>query len=199
VRVEHNAKGQFVTGRTADIGLGGILILSKDTLEPHTDVRVQFTLPAGHEVDVAGRVAHSTPAGRMGVSFLHLSREDQKAIAEYVEQIKPYKRRGQRIPRRISVVVSWRDYGGNRQQKPGETALLSQHGGTVLTPVRVKPGQNIFICRSDTGKEGEARVVFTRLSGAGRNSEIGFEFLEAENFWEMDFPPEIPLWEMKGH
>ncbi len=198
VRVEHRAEGRSITGRTVDIGLGGILILSSDTLEPRAEVDVRFKLPAGQDVKVQGRVAHSTPGVRMGICFLHLTQDDQGAISEYVEQIKPYKRRGGRILRRLLVAVRWQDYEGNWHEEAAETVLLSTHGGSALTPVRLKAGQNAYIGRPDTGREVEARIVFSRLSGVRGLSEIGFEFLTVENFWGIDFPPETPSWEMKA-
>jgi hypothetical protein len=65
-RVESLAGGKCMTGRTRDISLGGILVLSRDTLEPKSGVRIRFDLPRGRRVDVQGEVVRSTPGVRMG-------------------------------------------------------------------------------------------------------------------------------------
>lgn len=142
---------------------------------------------------------HSTPGVRMGIRFLRLSEDDQKAISEYAEQIKPYKRRSVRLPRRLLVALRWQDYDGNWHEETAETLLLSKYGALVLTPARMKPGQSVFVCWPDAKREAEARIVFRILKGAPNLSEVGFEFLATEDFWAIEFPPETPLWEMRAH
>ena len=195
-RVEKLAGGRVNSGRTGDISLGGILVLSPQTLEPHSQVRVRFDLPGGHHVDVPGEVVHSTPGVRMGIKFLALSDDDRKAIAAYAEEIKPYKRRGARLPKHLLVALRWQDYDGTWHEEPAETVLLSKHGGMVLSPARMKPGESTLVFWPDAEKEAEARIVFRKLSGAGNLCEMGFEFLDADDFWGIDFPPDIPLWEV---
>ena len=102
-RVESVVGGKHLTGRMGDVSVGGILILSQDTLDPQTKVLVRFDLPGGRHVEVEGEVVHSTPGIRMGIKFLALDPDLQKAIAEYAEQIKPYKRRSARLPRRFII------------------------------------------------------------------------------------------------
>ncbi len=191
--------GQNTSGLTGDIGEGGVLILSDHTLEPRSEVRVSFELPSGRRIDVPGEVVHSLPSVRMGVRFIELSEEDRKAIAEYVEEIKPYKRRSARLARRLLVDLRWQDWEGNWHEEAAETVLISKHGGMILTPARMKPGENALVRWPETGRQAEARIIFRRLNASGELSELGFEFLDAENFWSIEFPPDIPLWEMKNH
>lgn len=194
-RVENLAGGHTTVGRTGDVSIGGILILSKDTLEPKSGVRVRFDLPSGRHVDVQGEVVHSTPGVRMGIRFPHLSEDGQEAISEYVEQIKPYKRRSARLVRRLLVALRWQDYDGNWHEEPAETVLISKYGGTILTPARMKPGETTLVSWPATGREAEACIVFRKLGGAGSLSEMAFEFLRTDNFWGIEFPPDTPLWE----
>lgn len=194
--VEKLAGGKTTAGRTGDIGLGGILVLSGDTLEPRSEVRVRFDLPSGHHVDVQGEVVHSKPGVRMGIRFLHLSEDDQKAISEYTKQIAPYKRRSARLPRRLLVELRWQDYDGNWHEEPAETALLSKHGCMVLAPVRMKIGESAFLSWPEAGREAEAHIVFRKMGGAGSLSELGLEFLHTDNFWGIEFPSDTPLWEI---
>ena len=194
-RVENLAGGKSLTGRTLDLSLGGILVLSRETLEPHSEVRLRFDLPSGHRLDVQGEVVHSTPGVRMGIKFLALNADDQKAIAEYTERVKPYKRRSTRLPRQFKVTLRWRDLQGNWQEEPAETVLVTLHGGMVVTPAKLKPGEDAIVSWAEAGREAEARVVFRELRGPQNLSELGFEFLSNENFWGIEFPPYSPLWD----
>ena len=199
VRVEEQAGGRATTGRAGDVSLGGILVLLADTLKPRSEVRVRFTLPSGRRIDVGGEVVHVKPGARMGIRFFALNPDDQKALAEYVEQIRPYKRRGQRIVRRLRLSWRWQDYDCKWHEEPAETVVLSRYGGLVKVRVRMKAGQGAFVYRTDRDSEAEVRIVFHQLTGRGGLSEIGFEFLTTENFWGIDFPPDVPLWESKVH
>ena len=195
-RVENLAGGISMTGRTGDISLGGILVLSRDTLEPKTGVRVRFELPSGRQVDIEGEVVHSTPGVRMGIKFLALNRDDQEAIAEYAEQVKPYKRRSARLPRHYAVSLRWQDLDANWHEEPAETVLIAKHGGMIKTLARLKPGADTIVSWPEAGREAEARIVFRQLRGPDSLSELGFEFLTSENFWGIEFPTDTPLWDM---
>jgi len=185
-----------MTGRTGDLSLGGILVLSRDTLEPKSGVRVRFDLPSGRRLDVQGEVVHSTPGVRMGIKFLALNPDDQRAIAEFAEQIKPYKRRSVRLPRHFIVSLRWQDLDGNWHEEPAETVLITMHGGMIMTPAKLKPGEDMIVFWPEAGREAEARIVFRQLRGAHSLSELGFEFLSSENFWGIQFPADSPLWDM---
>jgi hypothetical protein len=195
-RVENVAGGKSLMGRTLDLSLGGILVLSPDTLEPRSEVRVRFDLPSGHRLDVRGEVVHSTRGVRMGIKFLALTPDDQKAIAEYTERVKPYKRRSTRLARHFKVTLRWQDWEGNWHEEPAETILVTLHGGMVITSAKLKPGEDAIVSWPEAGRQAEARVVFRELRGAQDLSELGFEFLGDENFWGIEFPANSPLWNM---
>jgi hypothetical protein len=195
-RVENLARGKSLTGRTLDLSLGGILVLSRETLEPNSEVRVRFDLPSGYRLDVQGEVVHSRPGARMGIKFLALNPDDEKAIAEYTERVKPYKRRSARLSRRFKVTLRWQDWDGNWHEEPAETELVTLHGGMVITSAKLKPGEDAIVSWPEAGREAEARVVFRELRGAHGFSELGFEFLSDENFWGIEFPAYSPLWDI---
>ena len=195
-RVENVAGGKSLTGKTVDLSLGGILVLSRDTVEPDSEVQVRFDLPNGRRVDVQGLVVHSTPGVRMGIRFLNLSDDDERAIAEYTERVKPYKRRSMRLSRHFKVTLRWQDWDGSWQEEPAETVLVSMHGGMVFTSAKLKPGQDAIVRWPDGGRQAEARIVFRQLHGLQNLSELGFEFVGDENFWGIDFPSHSPLWDM---
>jgi hypothetical protein len=194
-QVEEVVGGRTTQGRTGDVSVGGILVLSKATIALRSGVRVRFDLPSGRHVEVDGEVVHSTPGVRMGIKFLHLGADDREAIAEYVERIKPYKRRSARLPRHLLVSLRWQDLEGDWHEEPAETVLISKHGGMILTPARMKPGETTIVCWPEAGREAEASIVFRKLAGMRNLCELGFEFIGAENFWGIEFPPDKPLWE----
>jgi PilZ domain len=193
--VEEVVGGRTTQGRTGDVSVGGILVLSKATIAPRSEVRVRFDLPGGRHVEVDGEVVHSTPGVRTGIKFLHLGEDDRQAIAEYVERIKPYKRRSARLPRRLLVSLRWQDLQGDWHEEPAETVLISRHGGMILTPARVKPGETTVVVWPETRQEAEACIVFRKLGGVRNLCELGFEFIGTDNFWGIEFPPDKPLWE----
>ena len=197
-RVEHLAEGKCLTGRTGDISLGGILVFSHDTLEPKSAVRVRLELPGGQRVDAPGEVVHSTRGVRMGIKFLALNPDDQKAIALFAEQIKPYKRRSARLPRHFKVALRWQDLDGNWHEEPAETVLVTLHGGMIMTNAKLKPGEDAIMSWPEAGRQAEVRVVFRQLGGPHDLSELAFEFQSGENFWGIEFPPDNALWEMLG-
>jgi len=190
------AGGKSMTGRTGDISLGGILVFSRDTLEPKSAVRVRFDLPSGRRVDIEGEVVHSTPGVRMGIKFIALNRDDQRAIAEYADQIKPYRRRSGRLPRHFLVSLRWQDLDGNWHEEAAETGLITKHGGMIMTSAKLKPGADAIVSWPEAGREAEARIVFRQLHGKDSLSELGFEFLSNENFWGIEFPADTSVWDM---
>ena len=139
---------------------------------------------------------HSTPGVRMGIRFLALSPEDEKAIADYTERVIPYKRRSTRLPRQFKLSLRWQDWDGNWLEEPAESVLVSEHGGMVITSAKLKPGQDATVFWPEAGRKIEARVVFRQLCGPQGLAELGFEFLSKENFWGLQFPAYSPLWDM---
>lgn len=195
-RVESLAGGKALSGRAVDLSLGGILVNAHDTLDLNAEVQVRFDLPGGRRLAVRGAVVHSTPGVRMGIKFLTLSTDDLKAIAEYTERVKPYKRRSARLSRHFQVVLRWQDWDGNWREEPADTVLVTQHGGMATTAAKLKPGQDAIVRWPEANREAEARVVFRQLCSPESLSELGFEFLGSENFWGIEFPVCSPLWDM---
>ena len=48
----------------------------------------------------------------------------------------------------------------------------------------LRPGEILLVVRTDTGRQAKARVVWRRRE-LGRRQEIGIEFLDCENFWDL--------------
>ena len=106
---------------------------------------VRFSLPGGRSIECRRMIVHLQPGVRMGIRFLGLDYDGQKAIADYVEEVKAYTRRSTRLARRLSVVLRWHDLEGNCQEHSAETAALSRHGGLLVCRIRFKPGQEVYL------------------------------------------------------
>lgn len=98
-------------------------------------------------------------------------------------------RRSGRIAKRIPVTLRWQPPGCDVQDDPAETALLSRHGCTVTCQNRLKIGREVFVMVPERGKSVRARVVYRELKVGNQNVNLALEFLGADNFWEIDFPP----------
>lgn len=200
------AQGEAVTalGRARDISIGGLLIETPETFAEGATVVVRFFIPnLPRPVQAAGRVVRAAEGKSMAISFLGLRPSDQEKVLEYIaeaegEQIKaffsgmekesPPVRRSARIPRQMSVVLSWQDDEGRTQQESVQTQLLSKHGAMVLSIKELEPGQLLRIAVPDSGKKGVSRVVWVKAAEVPGRVEVGIELLGTENFWDMEFP-----------
>lgn len=85
-QVESRASGAISLGRTENISAGGVLVLSRDTFDPETEVVVRFNLPPSRPIEAQGTVVHALPAVRMGIKFTELKNDDRAAIADFVQK-----------------------------------------------------------------------------------------------------------------
>ncbi len=104
-------------------------------------------------------------------------------------RVKPYRRRGARVPRRLTIFLRWNDPHGDFHEEPGETVLLSRHGGSCRCQARLKAGEEVLLWWPGGEREARARIVFCQIGGTEGATVVAFEFGGAENFWEIDFPP----------
>lgn len=193
-QLESRASGATSLGRTENISVGGLLVLCRDIFQAKSEVVVRFNLPSGQHVEAIGVVAHVKPGRQMGIQFLQMKEEDRKALTEFVREIKPYTRRSVRLARRLAVVLRWQDYQGNAHEEAAETALLSRHGGLLLTQTSFKPGTDAFLWWPEQERGARVRIIYRRLGGATNLAEVGFEFVGVDNFWGIEFPRDPMVW-----
>ena len=79
-----------------------------------------------------------------------------------------------------------------RCEKPGRaweaetrTRVLSRYGALVECSHAAETGDALLVSRLDTGRQTQARVVWCRKEEGRR--EIGLEFLDCDNFWDLDW------------
>jgi hypothetical protein len=102
-----------------------------------------------------------------------------------------YHRRSGRIARHLHIVLFWRDPQGNTEEIAAETLVLSQHGCRVACPVRLKLGDEVIVRWPERHRDTHARIVFRILDVKKDFVELGFEFLDTDNFWGIDFLPDM--------
>jgi ribulose bisphosphate carboxylase small subunit len=64
--------------------------------------------------------------------------------------------------------------------------LLSRYGALIACQHAVEVGEMLSVARLDTRGQAQARVAWILRQGPGR-LQIGVEFHEHENFWELDW------------
>lgn len=98
VDVGLSGASRFYTGRTGDLGRGGLFVATDDPLAVGTGLVMSFVLPDGYRVRAEGVVAwvrapryrpNELPAG-MGVRFERLEERDLHAIRHFLEQRPPF-------------------------------------------------------------------------------------------------------------
>ncbi len=94
--------------------------------------------------------------------------------------------------------MRWRDLEGNPKEEPAETLNLSQYGCMVASQSAHRLGEDISVYWPEAKREAEARIVWREMGGGGSLIQLGLEFIDVENFWGIDFPPDTPGWSPFG-
>ncbi len=96
-----------------------------------------------------------------------------------------------RSPRRIATIPIrvCSEKPGQPWEEETETQLISRYGALVRCVHSVETDERIRIVRMDNGREAHARVAWhQRREGL---PDMGIDFLDCDNFWELD-------WESSG-
>jgi len=72
-----------------------------------------------------------------------------------------------------------------------ETRLISRCGALVTCQQRVEINQRLRVVRMDNGHEARARVAWCQRKRRGL-PEVGIEFVDCDNFWELDWGTVAP-------
>jgi PilZ domain len=112
-------------------------------------------------------------------------------MAGRLSPFRGYSRRSGRIARHLDIVLHWRNPNGNSEEIAAETLVLSQHGCRVACPVRLKLRDEVIVWWPERHRDTRARIIFRVLDAQKDFVELGVEFLDTENFWEIDFPPDM--------
>ncbi len=105
---------------------------------------------------------------------------------------KPHpRRRSARIVLRVPLFINACDSNGETEWEPVETVMVSLHGGMLRARQSFKVGDTLDIRVRDKDRSARAKVVWTSTEVTQQGVvELGFEILDQEGFWEINFPPD---------
>jgi hypothetical protein len=179
--------GHTIHGWSENISMGGLFVLTKETLESGTQVAVRMKFPSGYWLECPGLIARVTPGKNMGIQFRELKEADQKELDGYIKKQKD-PRRSPRVVRRLDVKLRWTDPGGHDREEPAQTESLSRYGCLLVCHTRFKLGDNLYIWWPERNRGVHVRTVYRRLGATA--TEMGVEFLGDSDFWGSDFASE---------
>lgn len=96
-------------------------------------------------------------------------------------------KRLRKSPRKVASIpvrLSYQKLGASWEEDT-QTVILSRHGTLVECEHQVEVGEALLVIRQDNGRQARARVAWQQLNKEG-HLEIGIEFLDCENFWELE-------------
>ena len=184
-----NSHGTPIVGNIENLSLGGLLASCHEPFDHKTELVMQFTLPNGRAVRAFGRVAYVVPGRKYGIQFTDLDPQGQVELEMFTQQMLGYNRRSGRIPYRVHVRLRPAENGG--AEEPAMTVLASRNGGLLVCRSHYLKGQEFYLAWPEREAEARARVVFDQVWESDHLVELGFEFVEAENFWDLEFPDEF--------
>lgn len=171
---------------TGNVSLGGILAETPETFAPDTTIWVRFNLPTGQTVSTEAVVVHAAPGKAMGLRFVSLPAGAMEAITQFASRVINHTRRGLRVPRRTHIMLR-RSFEDSAQSEMAETILVSRYGGLAICRADFAVDDRLYLWWPEREKGIEVRVVFRHELGSAGLAELAFEFVDAENFWEMEF------------
>lgn len=75
-----------VSGRTADLGLGGCYVDALTTFPAGTNVRVRISR-GGHTFEANARVLYGKPGMGMGISFLEMGETEKALLERWIQEL----------------------------------------------------------------------------------------------------------------
>jgi len=98
------------------------------------------------------------------------------------------RRRSTRIVLRVALLINSADPSIPAEWEQVETRVVSRHGGLILTRQFFPVGTILDIRRRDRERSARVRVVWISPEATPNGTDLGFEFLDDAEFWEIEFP-----------
>ncbi len=171
----------------------GAQIVTFGDLQPAQLVRIALPETARETSARIVWVAGADVPGKVKAGLEVLGSEDFWGVEFPVDQLaapegpRIARRRSARLPRRVDVLLSWREGPGVREVR-GQTLTVSQHGAALTTGAALAEKQQLRLRAPWVNREAESRVIWVRSAGAPGGSQLGVEFLEGQDFWGVAFP-----------
>lgn len=182
-------QGSPIIGNLENVSVGGLLASCREPFDHSTELAVQFQLPNGRPVRAFGRVAYAVQGQRYGIQFTHVEDGSRDELERFTQKMLGYNRRSGRVPFRVHVRLRKSQQAG--EEEPGMTVLASRNGGLLVCRKHYRKGEEFYLLWPERELGVRARVVFEQVWQEDQLVELGFEFLESGNFWELDFPEEV--------
>jgi hypothetical protein len=118
-------------------------------------------------------------------------RDSKAGLLEFlfrVSQLSQGMRRSRRIDSSIPIWLRREDPYRTWHEETW-TVTLSRHGASLLCHRPVEKDGTVILCRKDMGCRAEARVAYWLHDSQGRK-QIGVEFFDGGDFWNLDWNPE---------
>ena len=167
---------------TEDISIGGLGASCAQPPPASARLRLLFNLPNGSSVNTEGIVRY-VRADRFGVQFVDLPSAAQEALDDYTRRALGYTRRGNRIAVRLTITLQSGTSGAEMEM--AETVVLSRNGGLLVCRAPFKVGEVLRLSWPEQNRATQVRIAFRRPCGPGELAELGFEFLDSTDFWQI--------------
>jgi hypothetical protein len=184
-----NTQGTPIIGNIENLSLGGLLATCHEHFDHSTELVMQFQLPNGRAIRAFGRVAYAVQGRKYGIQFTDLDPAGRLELELFTQKMLGYNRRSGRIPYRVHVRLRPSQEPGG--EEPAMTVLASRNGGLLVCRTPYEKGREFYLLWPERETIAKARVVFQQVWQQDQLVELGFEFVDAENFWELDFPTEF--------
>jgi hypothetical protein len=101
------------------------------------------------------------------------------------------RRRTSRLPLRMTVIVTGKDFEHETFTEPAETIDVGKFGAKILTTRRLRLGTLVSLRRPNSEKTESFRVVYLGEPDPDtRKHPVGLEVSSIEDFWGHTFPPD---------
>ena len=101
------------------------------------------------------------------------------------------RRRTSRLPMRMTVIVTGKDYEHETFSEPAETIDVGKFGARILTARKLRLGTLVSLKRPNSEKTESFRVVYLgQPDPETHRHPVGLEISSIEDFWGHTFPPE---------
>jgi PilZ domain len=107
-----------------------------------------------------------------------------------VESSKRPRRRSARIVLRIPLLINSVSAQSETEWEPVETVMVSLHGGMLRARQNFQVGDTLDIRVRNKERSARAKVVWASSEVTSHGIELGFEILDQDGFWEINFPPD---------
>ncbi len=175
--------GRSMVGTTEDIGVGGLGAHCDPPPPEHAELSVLFNLPSGTCVQTSAIVRYVLPR-RFGIQFTRLAPGARDALHEYTTKVLGYVRRGARVAKRFHVTL--RGKAPDASAELAETVILNHFGGRLVCRAPFRIGEQVRLYWPEKNREAQIRIVSRQICGTGELAELGFAFIDQQNFWGSD-------------